>query len=405
MSIQSIQITQTSIDNLIPYARNARTHSDAQVAQIAASIKEFGWTNPILTDGNKGVIAGHGRLLAARKLGMDTVPVIELSHLTEAQKKAYILADNQLALNAGWDEELLKLEIQELSDMDFDLDLIGFDEDALNIYLDDEATTIDLLTDEDDVPDVPVDPVTKLGDIWLLGDHRLLCGDSTDVLAVERLMDGKKADMVFTDPPYGMSYQSNMRTKSAKFAVIENDDKIITDWLPLATAFSTGFCFVWTTWKVLDQWLAVTKDFAPLTNMVVWDKGGGGIGDLKKTYSTDHEIALVFNRGAELTGKRIGSVWDIGKDRAAEYVHPTQKPVALAEQALDTTTRYGHMILDFFGGSGSTLIACERQHRHARLMELDPKYCDVIVKRWQDYTGKQATLEATGQTFEELSNS
>ena len=212
-------------------------------------------------------------------------------------------------------------------------------------------------------------------------------------------MDGQKADMVFTDPPYGMSYQSNSRTKSAKFAVIKNDDKIITDWLPLATAFSSGFCFVWTTWKVLDQWLAVTKDFAPLTNMVVWDKGGGGIGDLKKTYSTDHEIALVFNRGSDLTGKRIGSVWDIGKDRAAEYVHPTQKPVALAEQALDTTTTRGNVILDFFGGSGSTLIACERQNRQARLMELDPRYCDVIVKRWQQFTGKTATLEATGESF------
>jgi DNA modification methylase len=255
------------------------------------------------------------------------------------------------------------------------------------------------LTDADDVPEVPAEPVTKLGDLWILGDHRLLCGDSTDVLAVERLMDGQKADMVFTDPPYGMSYQSNMRTKSAKFAVLENDDKIITDWIPLATAFSSGFCFIWTTWKVLDQWLDATKDFAPLTNMVVWDKGGGGIGDLQKTYLTDHEIALVFNRGASLTGKRIGSVWDIGKDRATDYVHPTQKPVALAELALDTTTKRGHVILDFFGGSGSTLIACERQHRHARLMELDPAYCDVIVQRWQAFTGKLATLEETKEAF------
>ena len=254
-------------------------------------------------------------------------------------------------------------------------------------------------TDPDDVPEPPADPITKPGDLWILGNHRLLCGDSTNIQHVERLMDGQKADMVFTDPPYGMSYQSNMRTKSARFAVIENDDKIITDWLPLATAFSTGFCFVWTTWKVLDQWLAVTKDFAPLTNMVVWDKGGGGIGDLKKTYSTDHEIALVFNRGAELTGKRIGSVWDIGKDRAAEYVHPTQKPVALAEQALDTTTMRGHIILDFFGGSGSTLIACERQHRHARLMELDPAYCDVIIQRWENFTGNTAVCHPSDAHF------
>ena len=388
------------VDRLKPYERNARTHSTEQVAQIAASIVEFGFTNPILVDSNDGIIAGHGRLTAAQELGLKTVPVVVLDHLSERQRKAYIIADNQLALNAGWDTDLLRSELQDLAEQDFDISLIGFsDEELADLLPDVEELPPEELGNPDDVPEPPIDPITKPGDLWILGNHRLLCGDSTNIQHVERLMDGEKADMVFTDPPYGMSYQSNMRTKSAKFAVIENDDKIITDWLPLATAFSTGFCFVWTTWKVLGQWLAVTKDFAPLTNMVVWDKGGGGIGDLKKTYSTDHEIALVFNRGAELTGKRIGSVWDIGKDRAAEYVHPTQKPVALAEQALDTTTMRGHIILDFFGGSGSTLIAAERTHRHARLMELDPAYCDVIVKRWQQFTGKTATLEATGEPF------
>jgi len=394
------KLEQWPVERLKPYESNARTHSPEQVAQIAASIVEFGFTNPILVDGKDGIIAGHGRLLAAKDLGLPKVPVLVLDHLTPEQKRAYVLADNQLALNAGWDADLLRIELQELEAQEFDLSLLGFSEDELSQLLPEvEQLHSEEQGDPDDAPEPPADPVSKPGDVWLLGNHRLLCGDSTNPQHVERLMDGKKADMVFTDPPYGMSYQSNMRTKSAKFAVLENDDKIITDWIPLATAFSSGFCFIWTTWKVLDQWLDATKGFAPLTNMVVWDKGGGGIGDLKKTYLTDHEIALVFNRGAELTGKRIGSVWDIGKDRATDYVHPTQKPVALAEQALDTTTKRGQVVLDFFGGSGSTLIACERQHRHARLMELDPAYCDVIVNRWQAFTGKTATLESTGEPF------
>ena len=390
------------IDRLKPYHQNARTHSDEQVAQIAASIIEFGFTNPILVDSSDGIVAGHGRLSAARELGLSTVPIVVLDHLSDRQRRAYILADNQLALNAGWDLDLLRTELQDLVADDFDLSVIGFSDEELSDLLPElEELDSEEMRDPDDVPEPPEDPTTKPGDLWILGNHRLLCGDSTNPLHVERLMDGKKADMVFTDPPYGMSYQSNMRTKSAQFAVIKNDDKVISDWLPLATAYSSGFCFVWTTWKVIDQWLAVTKDFAPITNMVVWDKGGGGIGDLKKTYFTDYEIALVFNRGAELTGKRIGSVWDIGKDRATDYVHPTQKPVALAEQALDTTTKRGHLILDFFGGSGSTLIACERQHRNARLMELDPAYCDVIVKRWEDFTGNTAVCEPSAAHFEQ----
>lgn len=390
----------TSIKDLKHDHKNARKRTDRSAALIAESLKRFGAARSIVIDEDGRILAGNGTVEGARKAGIDKLRIIEAegdeliavrrTGLSEDEKVGLALADNRSSDLSEWDHDMLR----QLSE-EHDLTPWFEDDELLAEVLD----TVEGNTDPDDVPEPPEEPVTKPGDLWVLGDHRLLCGDSTDVLAVERLMDGKKADMVFTDPPYGMSYQSNMRTKSAKFAVIENDDKIITDWLPLATAFSTGFCFVWTTWKVLDQWLAVTKDFAPLTNMVVWDKGGGGIGDLKKTYLTDHEIALVFNRGAELTGKRIGSVWDIGKDRAAKYVHPTQKPVALAEQALDTTTMRGHIILDFFGGSGSTLIACERQHRHARLMELDPAYCDVIVKRWEDFTGKKAILEESQEAF------
>jgi DNA modification methylase len=390
----------TSVKDLKSDHKNARRRTDRSASLIAESLKRFGAARSIVIDEYGRILAGNGTVEGAKKAGIDKLRIIEAegdeliavrrAGLTEDQKVGLALADNRSSDLSEWDNEMLR----QLSE-EHDLTPWFEDDELLAEVLEPEEGN----TDPDDVPEAPEEPITKPGDLWILGNHRLLCGDSTDVLAVERLMDGKKADMVFTDPPYGMSYQSNMRTKSAKFAVIENDDRIITDWLPLATAFSTGFCFVWTTWKVLDQWLAVTKDFAPLTNMVVWDKGGGGIGDLKKTYSTDHEIALVFNRGAELTGKRIGSVWDIGKDRAAEYVHPTQKPVALAEQALDTTTRRGHIILDFFGGSGSTLIACERQHRHARLMELDPAYCDVIVKRWENFTGKKAMLEETKEAF------
>ena len=390
----------TSVKDLKSDHKNARRRTDRSASLIAESLKRFGAARSIVIDEDGRILAGNGTVEGAKKAGIDKLRIIEAegdeliavrrAGLTEDQKVGLALADNRSSDLSEWDNEMLR----QLSE-EHDLTPWFEDDELLAEVLEPEEGN----TDPDDVPEAPEEPITKPGDLWILGNHRLLCGDSTDVLAVERLMDGKKADMVFTDPPYGMSYQSNMRTKSAKFAVIENDDRIITDWLPLATAFSTGFCFVWTTWKVLDQWLAVTKDFAPLTNMVVWDKGGGGIGDLKKTYSTDHEIALVFNRGAELTGKRIGSVWDIGKDRAAEYVHPTQKPVALAEQALDTTTRRGHIILDFFGGSGSTLIACERQHRHARLMELDPAYCDVIVKRWEDFTGNKAMLEETKEAF------
>ena len=383
------KIEWQSVDKLIPYAKNARTHSDEQVAQIAGSIKEFGFNNPVLVDKDNSVIAGHGRLMAARKLGMDKVPVVQLGHMTEAQRKAYVLADNRIALNSGWDAGMLSLELQDLKD-DIDLTLLGFDPDELDALLNPIEET-EGLTDEDAVPDVPDEPKTKLGDIYILGNHRLMCGDSTSITDVETLMDGQKADMVFTDPPYGVSYQSNMRTQSEKFDVIKNDD-VILDIVPIIEIFSKGWVFIWTTWKVLDKWLENTKGLGFPSNMVIWYKGGGGIGDLKKTFSTDYETALVWHRGAELCGKRIGSVWKVGKDGASDYVHPTQKPVALAEEALDKTTKPNQIVMDLFGGSGSTLIAAEKIGRCARLMELDPKYCDVIVQRWEEFTGKKAVL-------------
>lgn len=392
------KVERRKVADLIPYARNSRTHSDAQVAQIAASIKEWGWTVPVLIEADGGVIAGHGRIMAAQKLGIADVPCMIAEGWSEAQKRAYIIADNKLALNAGWDEDALRIEIAELGDLDFDLTLTGFDDDEIAAMT---ATETEGLTDEDAVPDAPAVPVTVEGDVWLLGRHRLMCGDSTSIDAVDRLMDGQKADMVFTDTPYGVEFQSNMRTKTAKFDVLKNDDTFL-DIAPIIEACSTGWVFVWTSWKVLPQWLDQMESFGYPTNQVIWFKGGGGIGDLKKTFSSDYETALVWHRGAELTGKRIGSVWKVDKDGAATYMHPTQKPVALGVEAIDKTTRSGAGVLDLFGGSGSTLIACEKTGRDCRMMELDPKYADVILSRWEQFTGQEATLEATGQTYAEL---
>jgi DNA modification methylase len=386
--------------DLIPYARNSRTHSEAQVTKIASSIKEFGFINPVVTDGKNGIVAGHGRVLAANKLGLKEVPCVEASHLTEAQKRAYVIADNRMALDAGWDIDLLKVELGDLQGMDFDLSLTGFDPGELENFL---AEKTEGLTDPDAVPETPANPVTVLGDVWLMGKHRLMCGDSTSIDAVDKLMAGGKADMVFTDPPYGIEYQSNRRTNSQKFDALANDDQFL-DIAPIIEMFSSGWVFVWTSWRVQTKWIEMFSGFGYPTNIVIWHKPGGGIGDLKKTFSSDYEVALVWHRGAELCGKRIGSVWTINKDGASTYVHPTQKPVALPEEALDKTTRKGAVVLDLFGGSGSTLIACEKTDRESRLMELDPKYCDVIVKRWQEFTGHKATLESTGQTFEDVAS-
>lgn len=384
------QIEQVSVSTLIPYARNSRTHSDEQVSQIAGSIREFGFTNPVLIDADGTIIAGHGRVMAAKKLGLETVPCIRLGHLTPSQVRAYVIADNKLALNAGWDDQMLRSELESLQEDGFNMDLTGFSEEELAELL--EPEVVEGETDPDQTPEVPVEPITKLGDVWILGNHRLMCGDSTSIDAVQKMMAGSKADMVFTDPPYGVEYQSNMRTKSDKFSVLKNDDKFL-DISPIIHAFSDGWVFVWTSWKVITKWIEMFDGFGYPTNIVVWHKPGGGIGDLSKTFSSDYEVALVWHRGADLCGKRVGSVWTIYKDSASSYVHPTQKPVALAVEAIDKTTLFGNTVLDLFGGSGSTLIACEKTGRKARLMELDPKYCDVIVKRWEDFTGKKSVLE------------
>ena len=385
------------VSDLIPYANNSRTHSDEQVNQVASSIKEFGFTNPVLVEPDGGLIAGHGRVMAAQKLSLDEVPCIVLEGLTEAQKKAYVIADNQLALNSGWDMDALKLEMESLKEMEFDIDLLGFDDEFLDGLMPMEET--EGLTDEDEVPEPPETPVSVLGDIWQLGDHRLMCGDSTSIDAVEKLMDGKIADMVFTDPPYGVSYSNNMNDKHTQ---IKNDDVFLDGWIPLVERFSRGFIFMWTSYQVVGKWIEITKPFGNMTNLVVWSKGGGGLGDLKGAFSTDYELALVWNRGAKLQDKRIGSVWSVNKDNGASYVHPTQKPVELMEKGVYNCSKYGQIVMDLFLGSGSTLIACEKINRKCHGMELDDKYVDVIINRWQEFTGKNATHIESGKTYAEL---
>ena len=377
-------------DDLIPYINNSRTHDSNQVKQIASSIKEFGFTNPILVDEDSGIIAGHGRLLAADLLGIDEVPTITLEGLTEAQRKAYVIADNQLALNAGWDLDNLKVEIDRLTELDFDVDLLGFEDDFLASLLDEPAEG---LTDEDAVPDAPENPVTVEGDVWVLGNHRLMCGDSTSIDAVDKLMDGHKADMVFTDPPYNVGFNG----RSGKHDVIKNDalekgefDSFIGEICQIIKTIDPQVYYVWCNWKFYAQ-LQGRLDYKAC---IVWAKNVFGLG---RGYRHQHEFCL-FNGKVDEAIKNESDLWSIKKD--SSYVHPTQKPVELSVRAFGNHIRLTN-VLDLFGGSGSTLIGAEQTGRNCFVMELDPKYCDVIVKRWEEFTGKEAVLESSGKTYSE----
>jgi DNA modification methylase len=380
------KIEWLSVETLIPYAKNARTHSDEQVAQIAGSIKEFGFNNPVLVDKDNSVIAGHGRLMAARKLGMDKVPVVQLGHMTEAQRKAYVLADNRIALNSGWDTGMLSLELQDLKD-DIDLSLLGFDPDELDALLNPIEET-EGLTDEDAVPDVPDEPKTKLGDIYILGNHRLMCGDSTSIDAVEVLMDGQKADMVFTDPPYGVDYKG-----------INNDSRDgLEDLLRgafanyIATAKSGASIYCFHSDRCADVFHKVFREFFHFSSMIIWAKNSLTLS--QTDYQSQHEPCLYgwMDNGSHSwhSDRKQTSLWKFDKERVVG--HTTPKPVALVEKAITNSSKGGDLVIDLFGGSGSTLIAAEKIGRCARLMELDPKYCDVIVQRWEEFTGKKAVL-------------
>jgi site-specific DNA-methyltransferase (adenine-specific) len=396
------------LERLRPYERNARTHSAEQVAQIAASIVEFGFTNPILVDSHDGIIAGHGRLMAASELGLKTVPVVVLDHLSERQRKAYILADNQLALNAGWDTDLLRAELQDLAEQDFDLTLIGFSDDELADLLPDVEELPPEGADEEAVPEAPAEPVTKPGDVWLLGKHRVMCGDSTAITEVERLMAGGKADLLLTDPPYNVAYEG----KTAEALTIQNDSMSDDDFRQfLRDVYSTAdsvmnpgaVFYIWHADSEGYNFRGAAHDVGwQVRQCLIWNKNSLVMG--RQDYHWKHEPCLYgWKEGA-------GHYW--GSDRSQTTVldfnrpsrngeHPTMKPVELFQYQVENSSKRKGVVLDLFGGSGTTAIACEKTGRYARLMELDPRYCDVIVKRWQAFTGKRATLEATGELFPE----
>ena len=401
------KIIYKNVYDLIPYARNSRTHSDDQVLQIAASIKEFGFTNPVLIDGENGIIAGHGRVLAAMKLSIDEVPCVELSGMTDTQKRAYIIADNKLALNAGWDYDLLAIEFKELDESGFDVGLTGFSDDEIADLLPQEIPAG--LTDEDAVPELTEDPVTKQGDIWILGKHRVMCGDSTSIDSVETLMDGGLADQLITDPPYNVSYVG--KTKEAM--TIKNDcmtdeqfRQFLRDAFVTADAvMKQGAVFyIWHSDLEGYNFRGAAKDSGwTVRQCLIWKKQSMVMG--RQDYHWKHESCLYgWKDGAGhlwATDRKQTTVLEFDRP-SRSTLHPTMKPVELIEYQVLNNTKGSDVVLDIFGGSGSTLIACEKTGRESRLMEIDPKYVDVIVKRWQEFTGLDAIHKHSGGTFNSM---
>lgn len=505
------KIEHWPIDRLIPYARNSRTHSDAQIAQIAASIKEWGFTAPVLVDESGGIIAGHGRTLAARKIGLVTIPVVIASGWTDAQKRAYVIADNKLALNAGWDNEMLALEFSELQGMDFDLDLIGFTADEIAALMPVEIEPGQ--TDEDAVPEVPVQPVTVLGDVWILGKHRVMCGDSTSISDVENLMAGATAQLIHADPPYGMGKQSDGVANDNIYG--EDLDAFQMEWWATFRSFlvDNASAYIWGNapdlWRLWYRGGLGDSERLELRNQIVWDKKNspGMKSDLMTQYPIATEHCLYFQLGQQFRGninsddfletweplraymegeakaagiaapdikrvcgcgmyshwftrsqfalipekhyrtlaveypgrftrpwKELKSEWDrvnggptseiqdarsyfnnahdimrdvwefprvTGDDR---HGHATPKPVAMMERVMKSSLPVGGLCVEPFGGSGATLMGAEKAKRVCYTMEMQGRYVDVIVRRWQDYTGKIATHAETGKPFAEVTN-
>ena len=409
---ENYKIEWRDVSALLPYARNSRTHSDAQVAQIAASIKEFGWTNPILVDGDGTIIAGHGRVMASRKLGLKTVPVILLDHLTEAQKRAYVIADNQLALNAGWDSEMLKVEIGELALGDFDLSLLGFDDNVLAGLL---AAETEGLTDPDEVPEPPAEPVSVLGDVWVLGKHRLACGSSTEADTVAKLLGDVKPHLMVTDPPYGVEYDASWRgnqpgglginSKGSKGAhgKVLNDDR--ADWSEAWALFPGEVAYVWHAGNkahIVAESL-INSGF-DIRAQIIWGKARMVIS--RGHYHPHHEPCwYAVKKGA--TGHWSGdrtqtTLWQITHNKS-DTGHSTQKPVECMKRPIENNSSLGQAVYEPFSGSGTTIIAGEMTGRCVYAVELNPAYVDVAIKRWQDFTGQKAVLDGDGRTFDELS--
>lgn len=402
-----MKIVQKKIADLIPYARNARTHSDAQIAQIAGSIREFGFCNPVLIDGDRGVIAGHGRILAADKLGMDKVPCVPLEHLTETQKRAYILADNRIALNAGWDEELLALELTDLSELEVDLEALGFDEKELNALL----TDAEGQEGEDDTPDIDEENVvSRPGDVWILGKHRLMCGDSTSADDVATLLAGVAPHLMVTDPPYGVEYDANWRNERVRedgspiagraVGKVRNDDK--ADWREAWGLFPGDVAYVWHAGlRARDVVESLEASGFVMRAQIIWSKGRFAIG--RGDYHFQHEpcwYAVRKGKKGHWAGDRSQTtIWEISHSKS-ETGHSTQKPVECMRRPIVNNSSPGQAVYEPFSGSGTTIIAAETTGRCCHAMELHPPYVDLAVRRWQAFTGETATLEATGEPFD-----
>lgn len=389
-------VERRAVSELIPYARNPRTHSPSQVTEIAASIRHWGWTNPVLIDEDGGIIAGHGRVLAAQELGIVDVPTIVARGWSDAQKRAFVIADNKLTLNGGWNDDLLKVELAGLEAMDFDLTLTGFSELELATLLTDANAG---LTDPDDVPETPADPVSELGDVWVLGKHRVMCGDAVSVDAAGKLIAGAAVDLVLTDPPYGVAVVKDGMV-GANFGVARKGryQPIIGDDTTDTAIEAYGVCLAIGAQKlVLWGGNYFADKLPPSSCWLVWDKRGDT--GIVNTFA-DCEMAWTSMAGPARIHRQVwnGMIREGEKDKR---VHPTQKPVALCEWAIGSYTGPTERVLDLFLGSASTLIACEKTGRICFGMELSPAYVDVAVQRWQAFTGQAAVLEATGQTFAE----
>src|SRR5712691_2675761 len=429
-AMESMTVEPMALARLRPYPRNARTHSKKQVRRIADSIRKFGFTNPVLIGDDGEIIAGHGRVEAAKLLGIESVPAVRLSHLDAAQRRAYVIADNKLALNAGWDRELLAIELQALIDLDLDVEITGFSLAEIDIVLDEagESTPNPEHDADDEVPPL-IDPVlatSRPGDLWLLGRHRLLCGDSRNRHSFDRLLERERTNLVFTDPPYNVPIDGHVcglgRIRHREFAMGagEMSRQAFTAFLQVTLGHAAASCrdgaiaFVCMDWRHMGELLAAARAvFSELKNLCIWNKTNGGMGSF---YRSKHELVFVFKAGSAPhtnsfglgdTGRYRTNVWDyagvntLRPGRAEDLaMHPTVKPVALVAEAIKDCSRRGGIVLDPFSGSGTTLIAAEKTGRLARLVEFDPAYCDQILRRYERVTGKQAKLATTEQSFE-----
>ena len=423
-----LQVEHSLISQLKPNPRNTRLHSSKQLHQIAASIEEFGFNNPVLVDSDNMILAGHGRVEAARLAGLDRVPILRIEHLSDAQKRAFSIADNKIALNAGWDVEMLKLDMAELSalDLNFDIEITGFETAEIDVLIDGPTTAAK--PDRGDlVPAAQSCAVSELGDVWLLGEHRLICGDACNRAVYAELMQDEEARMVFTDPPYNVPIDGHVgglgsvkhrefKMASGEMTSAEFQEFLKTTFANMAEVSINGAIhFICMDWRHMSEMMSAASGiYSGLKNLCVWNKNNGGMGSF---YRSKHELVFVYKVGADphvntvelgKNGRYRTNVWDYagvntwrpGRDAELE-MHPTVKPTALVIDAIKDCSRRGDIVLDPFIGSGTTIIAAHKSRRKARGIELDPIYVDVAVRRWQAFTGEQATLSGTGDTFAE----